>query len=121
MSKNDRMSALFRTRRRPAIVRTRILSRTTIALMTSDHLGTRIAAPLTPGELLLGTPGYATEADDARSPLQACFNGSLSHKERRILTETCNGQSTYKAMGTVINQDALQGSTRPGPEPGPRR
>ena len=26
--------------------------------MTSDHLGTRIAAPVTPGELLLGTPGY---------------------------------------------------------------
>jgi CubicO group peptidase (beta-lactamase class C family) len=36
----------------------RVLSRTTIALMTSDHLGTRIAAPVTPGELLLGTPGY---------------------------------------------------------------
>src|SRR5215510_10035650 len=36
----------------------RILSRTTIELMTSDHLGTRIAAPTTPGELLLGTPGY---------------------------------------------------------------
>src|SRR5262249_6088545 len=35
----------------------RILSRTTVALMTSDHLGTRIAAPFTPGELLLGTPG----------------------------------------------------------------
>ena len=26
--------------------------------MTSDHLGTRIQTPLTPGELLLGTPGY---------------------------------------------------------------
>jgi len=36
----------------------RVLSRTTVALMTSDHLGTRIAAPVTPGELLLGTPGY---------------------------------------------------------------
>jgi CubicO group peptidase (beta-lactamase class C family) len=36
----------------------RILSRTTVQLMTSDHLGTRIAAPVTPGELLLGTPGY---------------------------------------------------------------
>jgi len=36
----------------------RILSRTTVSLMASDHLGTRIAAPLTPGELLLGTPGY---------------------------------------------------------------
>ena len=35
-----------------------ILSRTTVALMTSDQLGTRIEAPLTPGELLLGTPGY---------------------------------------------------------------
>ena len=37
----------------------RVLSRTTIALMTSDHLGTRIAVPVTPGELLLGTPGYS--------------------------------------------------------------
>ena len=36
----------------------RVLNRTTIALMTSDHLGTRIEAPITPGELLLGTPGY---------------------------------------------------------------
>jgi CubicO group peptidase (beta-lactamase class C family) len=36
----------------------RILSRTSVALMASDHLGTRIAAPFTPGELLLGTPGY---------------------------------------------------------------
>lgn len=36
----------------------RVLSRPTIALMTSDHLGARIAAPVTPGELLLGTPGY---------------------------------------------------------------
>src|SRR5215469_7012627 len=37
---------------------TRILSRTTVALMTSDHLGSRIATPFGPGELLLGTPGY---------------------------------------------------------------
>jgi CubicO group peptidase (beta-lactamase class C family) len=36
----------------------RILSRSTVALMTSDHLGTRISAPTTPGELLLGVPGY---------------------------------------------------------------
>lgn len=36
----------------------RVLSRSTIALMTSDHLGTRISAPTTPGELLLGVPGY---------------------------------------------------------------
>jgi CubicO group peptidase (beta-lactamase class C family) len=36
----------------------RVLSRSTIALMTADHLGTRIAAPVTPGELLLGVPGY---------------------------------------------------------------
>ncbi|HVY04758.1 MAG TPA: serine hydrolase domain-containing protein [Burkholderiales bacterium] len=36
----------------------RVLSRSTVALMTSDHLGTRIAAPVTPGELLLGVPGY---------------------------------------------------------------
>ena len=37
---------------------TRVLSRTTIALMTSDHLGSRIAVPVAPSELLLGTPGY---------------------------------------------------------------
>ena len=36
----------------------RVLSRSTVALMASDHLGTRIAAPVTPGELLLGVPGY---------------------------------------------------------------
>jgi CubicO group peptidase (beta-lactamase class C family) len=36
----------------------RILSRTTIRLMASDHLGNRINNPVTPGELLLGTPGY---------------------------------------------------------------
>jgi CubicO group peptidase (beta-lactamase class C family) len=36
----------------------RILSRTTVALMTSDHLGSRIAMSVSPGELLLGTPGY---------------------------------------------------------------
>ena len=36
----------------------RVLSRSTVALMASDHLGERISAPLTPGELLLGTPGY---------------------------------------------------------------
>lgn len=35
----------------------RVLSRTSVGLMTSDHLG-KISAPLTPGELLLGTPGY---------------------------------------------------------------
>jgi CubicO group peptidase (beta-lactamase class C family) len=36
----------------------RVLSRTTVNLMTSDQLGTRIAVPFSPGELLLGTPGY---------------------------------------------------------------
>ncbi|HKB81967.1 MAG TPA: serine hydrolase domain-containing protein [Burkholderiales bacterium] len=36
----------------------RVLSRSSVALMTSDHLGTRIFAPVTPGELLLGVPGY---------------------------------------------------------------
>jgi CubicO group peptidase (beta-lactamase class C family) len=35
---------------------TRILSRTTVALITSDHLGSRIATPFGPGELLRGTP-----------------------------------------------------------------
>jgi CubicO group peptidase (beta-lactamase class C family) len=38
---------------------TRIISPTTVALMTSDHLGSRIQAPfLSPGELLMGVPGY---------------------------------------------------------------
>ena len=36
----------------------RVLSRTTVALMTSDHLGTRIKPTVTPGELLLGVDGY---------------------------------------------------------------
>jgi CubicO group peptidase (beta-lactamase class C family) len=36
----------------------RVLSRTTVALMTSDHLGSDISAAVTPGELLLGTRGY---------------------------------------------------------------
>lgn len=36
----------------------RILSRSTVALMASDHLGTRIAQPTQPGELLMGVPGY---------------------------------------------------------------
>lgn len=36
----------------------RILSPTTVKLMASDHLGDRIEADLTPGELLFGTPGY---------------------------------------------------------------
>lgn len=36
----------------------RILSPATVRLMTADHLGTTIAQPVTPGELLLGTRGY---------------------------------------------------------------
>ena len=36
----------------------RVMSRNTVALMASDHLGERIKTALTPGELLLGTPGY---------------------------------------------------------------
>jgi CubicO group peptidase (beta-lactamase class C family) len=38
----------------------RILSRKTVELMTSDHLGTRVQAvsPMTPGEVLLSTAGY---------------------------------------------------------------
>ena len=36
----------------------RVLSRTTVRLMTSDHLGGFIATPVQPGELLLGTKGY---------------------------------------------------------------
>ena len=36
----------------------RIMSRTTVRLMTSDHLGSGIATPVSPGQLLLGTPGY---------------------------------------------------------------
>jgi CubicO group peptidase (beta-lactamase class C family) len=37
----------------------RIISRSTVALMTSDHLGNRVAAPTTPGELLFSSPGYS--------------------------------------------------------------
>jgi CubicO group peptidase (beta-lactamase class C family) len=38
----------------------RYLSRPSVELMTSDHLGTRIQAlsPMTPGEVLLNAPGY---------------------------------------------------------------
>ncbi len=36
----------------------RFLSRTTVALMTSDHLGPRIATPVQPGEVLMGVQGY---------------------------------------------------------------
>ena len=36
----------------------RILSRSTVALMTSDHLGSAIATPTQPGQLLMGVPGY---------------------------------------------------------------
>lgn len=35
-----------------------VLSRTTVALMTSDHLGAAIGTTIQPGELLLGVPGY---------------------------------------------------------------
>jgi CubicO group peptidase (beta-lactamase class C family) len=35
-----------------------ILSRTTVALMASDHLGPNVRRTLTPGELLMGVPGY---------------------------------------------------------------
>jgi CubicO group peptidase (beta-lactamase class C family) len=37
----------------------RILSPTTIALMTSDHLGSRPASIVTPGQLLMGVEGYS--------------------------------------------------------------
>jgi len=36
----------------------RILSRSTVQLMTADHLGSAIATPINPGQLLLGSPGY---------------------------------------------------------------
>ncbi|MCE2871942.1 MAG: beta-lactamase family protein [Oxalobacteraceae bacterium] len=36
----------------------RYLSRTTITLMTSDHLGPKVATPVQPGELLMGVQGY---------------------------------------------------------------
>ena len=36
----------------------RIVSRTTVRLMTSDHLSGTIATPVSPGQLLLGSPGY---------------------------------------------------------------
>jgi CubicO group peptidase (beta-lactamase class C family) len=36
----------------------RILSRSTVSLMASDHLGSTISTTVNPGMLLLGTPGY---------------------------------------------------------------
>jgi CubicO group peptidase (beta-lactamase class C family) len=35
-----------------------VLSRTSVALMTADSLGPRIRPIVTPGELLMGVPGY---------------------------------------------------------------
>lgn len=35
-----------------------ILSRTTVSLMSSDHLGPQVARSMNPSELTLGTPGY---------------------------------------------------------------
>ena len=36
---------------------THVVSSSSVALMTSDHLGTRQSSPVGPGELLLGVPG----------------------------------------------------------------
>ncbi len=36
----------------------RYLSRSTVALMTSDHLGPKVATPIQPGEVLMGVQGY---------------------------------------------------------------
>ncbi len=36
----------------------RYLSRSAVALMTSDHLGPKIATPVQPGEVLMGVQGY---------------------------------------------------------------
>jgi len=38
--------------------KTRLLSRSTVALMTSDHLAGRPSTPVDPGGLLMGVPGY---------------------------------------------------------------
>jgi CubicO group peptidase (beta-lactamase class C family) len=51
----------------------RVMGRSTIKLMTSDHLGTRIAAPLQPGEVLLGTIHSALALQCVRATgLPAC-------------------------------------------------
>ena len=59
-SNRDGLSALRRDDARKAACSTAsaCLSRTTVELMASDHLGTRITTAATPGELVLGTPGY---------------------------------------------------------------
>lgn len=36
----------------------RYLSRSSVALMTSDHLGPKVATPVQPGEVLMGVQGY---------------------------------------------------------------
>ncbi len=36
----------------------RLVSPSTIRLMTADHFGTKVATPLEPGEVLMGVPGY---------------------------------------------------------------
>jgi hypothetical protein len=55
----------------------RVVSRSTIKLMTSDHLGTRIAAPFQPGELLLGTPGYTFGLGLPCARATGCRRGGL--------------------------------------------
>ncbi len=52
----------------------RILSRTTVELMTSDHLGTRIAAPTTPGR---------APARHARLHVRARLRGAPGRRRRR--------------------------------------
>jgi CubicO group peptidase (beta-lactamase class C family) len=43
---------------RGALAGTRVLSRPTVTLMTSDHLAGRPSSPIGTGELLMGVPGY---------------------------------------------------------------
>jgi CubicO group peptidase (beta-lactamase class C family) len=53
----------------------RVMSRTTVKLMTSDHLGTAMALAPSPGELLIGSKGYgfglgfAVRTAPGRSPV----------------------------------------------------
>src|SRR5262245_47586295 len=79
----------------------RVLSRSTIKLMTSDHLGTRIAAPVQPGELVLvihsglalpcaramGLPAWrAPRANSCGRVTPAPISGSIPRKKSSVST-----------------------------------
>ena len=85
----------------------RVLSRTTVNLMASDHLGTRISAPFSPGELLLGTPGYTfglgfAVRQGAGSP--ACRDRRASSCGRAMPARTSGSIPKEEIVGVYMTQ-----------------